>query len=260
MSENEEYELLPHSKLEQLRSELEQLKRGATTSDSPSGNSLVTAIEDLTRSVEKIYALFENIPQEVLDEYKRGEKPEDKLDKIIEQNRHIAEGIIALSENLNRETPGEALARDAGRPAPQSQTTQEKPVQQPQPTGTSLPGEPTTSQNTTMNTPESTQAGPEAQQQPPHSGGIEDIPPPRPEAPEPPVQGNAPQQPQSTTGESRGQPGENQNPFKQQMEIPPVKANYPSHKDYPGMPEQPTLTRPLHVEPDKKKKKFMGLF
>ncbi len=243
MADSEEYELLPHSKLEQLRSELESLRRNPS-SNAFSDKELVNAIDRFAKSVDRLYGLFENVQKEILDEYQKGEKPEDKLDKVIEQNKHIAEGIISIAGSINRE------------PSPQKDKTIERrqstfvPPQKDDRAQITdenmLPGE----------THSYREQRPQQHPQQGTSGGE-----PQPMSFEPPQprpeqhQTNIPSPP-SSQQQYTAPP----DPFRQQREMPPVRANYPSPRDYPSLPEEPKLVRPVHAEPGRAKKKFAGLF
>lgn len=101
MGINEEYELLPHQKIQQLRDEVTQLKQLLLKPQvQPVNAQLISQIQNLTSSVNNLYSLFSEVKQEVLDDYELGEGPSEKLNKLIEQNHNIVESLNAITEKL----------------------------------------------------------------------------------------------------------------------------------------------------------------
>jgi hypothetical protein len=45
--------------------------------------------------------LFESINKQLMKEYQSGETPEDKINKILEQNRSIAEALVAFGSKMD---------------------------------------------------------------------------------------------------------------------------------------------------------------
>ncbi len=284
MADSEEYELLPRRKVQELRSELDNLKRNPLSNTS-SNKELVRSIDRFTRSVDRLYALFENVQKEVLEDYQKGEKPEDKLDKVIEQNKHIAHAIISVTENLNenafdrKEKYSEPKKEEPKAPEqkprmPEQQdssniewtNTQEFPEEpprlRPQQNNQGMPPkEPMPQPNTGQQINQAPQPQPAQQSKQQESQEM----PPRFEVPTPPEEEpkkqGLPELPnigqQSAQGNNPWM--DSQNPYRQNIEVPPTRANYPSPLDYPSIQGEPQLTKPLHAEPEKKKK-YMGFF
>jgi len=104
MEDSDEYELLPHEQIEHLRRELEKLKNNPFVK-SHEGDQLFGAVKNLTESVDKLYELFSNVQEDLVKEYAetKGEgKSSEKMDLILEQNKHIAEGIMSLADRLEK--------------------------------------------------------------------------------------------------------------------------------------------------------------
>jgi len=100
MDEQEDYELLPRRQVEHLRKELDNLKANPFVK-SHQGDKLFVSVNKLTDSVDKLYSLFENVNEEIVQDFEnKNEDSDDKLQAIIEQNRHIAEGILSMADKL----------------------------------------------------------------------------------------------------------------------------------------------------------------
>ncbi len=99
---DEEYELLPHSEIEDLRRELKKL-RGFDIA--PSKNLNVTLVS-LDKKIDKLISIFEEAMHTVRVEegglsFHDKMKPFiDKMNKILEQNSEIAQGIITLGDMI----------------------------------------------------------------------------------------------------------------------------------------------------------------
>ncbi|MFH1850194.1 MAG: hypothetical protein ABH879_08520 [archaeon] len=101
----DEYELTPHKQLEQLKKEVEELRKNPFGKNSGS-HDMLSAVEKLTRSIDQMNGIFKGAVHE-LKEGSREEKAEKrdplskKLDKLIDQNKKIAEGIISVAKMLS---------------------------------------------------------------------------------------------------------------------------------------------------------------
>ena len=92
---DDDYDLLPHQEIEELKRQVQELK---TRSDKSSSQEIVKALEQLTRSMDSMLRLFTEAAQEVKGSDKEHEQIVDKLDEVIEQNKTIAEGMVAVSD------------------------------------------------------------------------------------------------------------------------------------------------------------------
>ncbi|RJQ19430.1 hypothetical protein C4580_05125 [Candidatus Woesearchaeota archaeon] len=98
--ESEEYELLPHKEIEELKSELSKLKEFELT---PSKKMHVSLLE-LNTKLDKLLTIFEDAAHEMRVEegglsFAEKMRPLlEKMNKILEQNSEIASGILALAD------------------------------------------------------------------------------------------------------------------------------------------------------------------
>lgn len=97
---SEEYEILPHHEIEELKEELRRLKEFEIT---PSKKMHVTMIE-LNHKLDKLITIFEDAMHEVRVEeggLKFADKMRpvmEKMNKVLEQNSEIASGILAVAD------------------------------------------------------------------------------------------------------------------------------------------------------------------
>lgn len=96
----DEYELLPHKEIEDLKDELAKLKEFEIA---PSKKLQVSLLE-LDTKLDKLIAIFEDATHEMRIEegglsFTEKMKPLlEKMNKILEQNSEIASGILALAD------------------------------------------------------------------------------------------------------------------------------------------------------------------
>ncbi|OYT32877.1 hypothetical protein B6U93_00080 [Candidatus Woesearchaeota archaeon ex4484_78] len=107
-SEDEEYELLPHKEIEELKDELKKLKEFEIT---PTKQMQVSIVE-LNKKLDKLITIFEDAIHQVKVEegglsFAEKMKPLlEKMNKILEQNSEIASGILAVADMI-KELKGE---------------------------------------------------------------------------------------------------------------------------------------------------------
>lgn len=98
--ENEEYELLPHKELMDLKEELRQLREFEIT---PTKKLEISVIE-LNKKLDKLIDIFERASQDMRVEeggmsFREKMRPViDKMNKVLEQNAEIASGILAVAD------------------------------------------------------------------------------------------------------------------------------------------------------------------
>lgn len=92
---DDDYELLPHEELENIRKELSHLRKNPY-SDSKQNKNLLDSMDDLNTSIKKLIKIFEGAQDEIIKEYSEA-SPTKLLKEISDQNAKIAEGIIALA-------------------------------------------------------------------------------------------------------------------------------------------------------------------
>ncbi len=226
--EDEEYEILPHERVEYLRKEVDRLKNNPLIKSS-SPDKLVEAIEKLTKSINRLEDLFQSINNVLLDEYKKGDGPDQKLDKLMEQNQKIAEALLNIKQDSGELNGMEEYEDEKPQNIQRQhyvQQTNQQPVQQ-----------------------QATQISQNIQRQPkifnlPNSNEL------------PPSYNMTPGQ---TFGQARTDMNQNSSNFDNLdlPEPPNFDLNYPTPNDFPEMKNPPPSTP--NQEPPKKKKKFLGL-
>lgn len=98
---DEDYEILPHQLLADLKSEVEALKKKLTQPDAKA-NELILEIESLKDSIHELNTVF----QKALEQSKEEDLAKviriisQKLDTAVTQNETIAKGMVAISDKL----------------------------------------------------------------------------------------------------------------------------------------------------------------
>ena len=120
--EADEYELLPHREIEELKEELSKLKEFEIA---PSKKLHVSLLE-LNTKLDKLIMIFEDATHELRMEegglsFTEKMRPLlEKMNKILEQNAEIASGILALAD-IVKEGKGESnVKEDLGLPPMES--------------------------------------------------------------------------------------------------------------------------------------------
>jgi len=104
MAEDESYEIMPYKEIVALKKEMELLKKN---SGDVSSKELINQMASLTKSMSSMLGLF----KQAADEMKAEESTEDKLagkidplldklDVVIDQNKTIAEGMVAVADMI----------------------------------------------------------------------------------------------------------------------------------------------------------------
>ena len=109
----DEYELMPHKEIEELKKEIEILKANPL-GEGEKAKSLMEAINVLTKAIHTLIYTFEHATEElkeekeaqkeVIEEKKSDSTPlMEKMNELIEQNKEIAEGIISVAQIVKKE-------------------------------------------------------------------------------------------------------------------------------------------------------------
>ena len=122
---DDDYDLLPHQEIEELKRQVQELK---TRSDKSSSQEIVKAIDQLTRAMDAMLRLFTEAAQEVKGDDKEHEQIAEKLDEVIEQNKTIAEGMVAVSDMVR-----DFVERQKYRPVPMPRPRPNYPMPGPEP-------------------------------------------------------------------------------------------------------------------------------
>lgn len=96
MDDDDSYDMLPHRDIADLKRQVQELQARTQKTSPP---ELVNALNAVANSMESMLRLFSEAAQELKIEQNQGpEALHRKLDEIIEQNKTIAEGMIAVSD------------------------------------------------------------------------------------------------------------------------------------------------------------------
>ncbi len=128
----EDYELVPHSRVEDLEKEVMRLKNDPIGS-SATGSELLKEIKDLNVNIKGLLNLF----KDAVDQLKLEEKDSqtfsksvepllEKVDTLIDQNKKIAKGIIAVADMVKENVSQSSAEHELMRPV---QSFEPKPVQ-----------------------------------------------------------------------------------------------------------------------------------
>lgn len=113
----EDYELLPHRDIVELKEELRKLKA------KPSEKTLQIAMVELSSKMDRLIEIFEEAKEMIKIEegaftFQEKIKPlVTRVEKVLEQNSQIAEGVVAIADMVNELKGGTAPA-PAMPPAP----------------------------------------------------------------------------------------------------------------------------------------------
>jgi hypothetical protein len=125
MGEDDEFELVSHEELEELRKEVENIKKNPL-GDTTSSMNLLDSMNDLTRAIKNLVSIFENTEKELLNEYSKN-KADYKIDRLLEQNKEIALGIVKVADMIREKTEAQSMAkpvqRNAFPPPPESKSS-----------------------------------------------------------------------------------------------------------------------------------------
>jgi len=98
---DETYELFPEKEIQELKQELQKLKSFDVT---PSKSMQVSMVE-LNQKLDKLLHIFDDAldklkVEEGKDLLSRMDKLEEQLDEVLEQNKTIAEGLVAITDMI----------------------------------------------------------------------------------------------------------------------------------------------------------------
>ncbi|HII69056.1 TPA: hypothetical protein HA270_04215 [Candidatus Woesearchaeota archaeon] len=103
-AEIEDYDLLPHQDIRELKRQIEDMK--SQRSESPS-RELLSSMQQLTKKMDEMVQLFSSAAEELkLDEreaqdiHKKIEPLIRQVDRLTEQNKTIAEGMLAIADMI----------------------------------------------------------------------------------------------------------------------------------------------------------------
>lgn len=94
MADDDDYQILPQKDFFQLKKKVEELSGEA------SPKKLMETMDELKKILNELIELFKATSQEIKQEEKDDIAISKKLDKLMAQNKVIAEGILAVSEKI----------------------------------------------------------------------------------------------------------------------------------------------------------------
>ncbi|MBT3297928.1 hypothetical protein HN385_03325 [archaeon] len=113
----DDYEILPQKLIEDLKYDVEALKKKLNEPDAKS-NELILEIETLKDSVHELNNIFQKALEETKEEdvFKSIKVLNERIDAVVTQNETIAKGMIAISDKLD-----EFMNKGQGSMSPRSQ-------------------------------------------------------------------------------------------------------------------------------------------
>ncbi len=105
---DEPYDLMPHKQITELKRQVQELK-GKVNRASP--KDLIDSMDSLTKVVDSLMKLFRQSAEELKYEGKEGsfsgnsdhKEINEKLDRILEQNKIIADSMVAISDMVKKD-------------------------------------------------------------------------------------------------------------------------------------------------------------
>lgn len=99
---DDDYELLPHQVIGDLKDEVEALKKKLSAPDTKM-NELILEIETLKDGIHELNTIFQRALQEIKgeDDDKKIQDLTTKVDSILTQNETIAKGMVAIADKVD---------------------------------------------------------------------------------------------------------------------------------------------------------------
>ena len=98
---DEEYELLPHKLLADLKDDVEMLRKKLNQPETKI-NELILEIESMKDSLHELNTIFQKVMDDTKEEdpHKAIKIMEQKMETVLTQNETIARGMVAISDKL----------------------------------------------------------------------------------------------------------------------------------------------------------------
>ena len=105
---DDDYDLMPHKQITELKRQMQELK-GKVNRASP--KELIDSMNSLTNTIDSLMKLFRQSADELKYEDREGsfsgnsdhKSMGEKLDKIMEQNKIIADSMVAISDMVKKD-------------------------------------------------------------------------------------------------------------------------------------------------------------
>ena len=115
IAEEDEYELLPRQEVENLKKDIERLKKNPL-GDLKEGETLLESINNLNTNIQRLIDIFAKAGADLEGEYSEASPVED-IKSIRGQNEQIAEGILTVADMLKEMKEGMSVS-DQPMPSP----------------------------------------------------------------------------------------------------------------------------------------------
>lgn len=96
MAGDDEYELLPKEEIDNLKKEVERLRKNPL-GEVEEGESILEGINNLNDNIKKLIDIFSKASEDLKSE-EGGANPSADLQEIKDQNEEIAEGLVAVAD------------------------------------------------------------------------------------------------------------------------------------------------------------------
>lgn len=117
--ENDEYEILPHKLLEDLKYDVEALKKKLSEPET-AAQELIAEMEELRSTIKELHNVFKEALQDIKEEdsAKLLTSLQNQIETVSTQNETIARGMVAISDKLEDFMKKGLPPRPAFRPSP----------------------------------------------------------------------------------------------------------------------------------------------
>lgn len=119
--DDEEFEIMPHKTIENIKKEIEDLKKKANSKEYLSSENFKKSMDNLSVNINRLMSLFKSAAEEIKQEDKEEQDLKSKIDPLLkkveqieQENKVIAESILAVAEMIkekNKEPEREIIRR-----------------------------------------------------------------------------------------------------------------------------------------------------
>lgn len=115
MAGEEEYEIMPHRTIENIKKELEELKLKAASKEAVSNEEFKKSLDNLSVSINGLMNLFKQATEEMKVEEETDQELKEKIGPLIKkmenleaENKSIAKAILAVADLVEERVPKQA--------------------------------------------------------------------------------------------------------------------------------------------------------
>jgi hypothetical protein len=104
MENNDDYEIIPHKEIIELKKEIEHLKKNPF-GKGKSAENLLDAVNDLNNNISNLITVFQDATNTLKNEKHTSSDSNllKKINDLFEQNKEIAEAIVSVAEMIKEE-------------------------------------------------------------------------------------------------------------------------------------------------------------